>query len=321
MSDPHHHSRWLRYLEGMQLGFATPISGSWATPANVVEIAQRAEALGYSSLWTFQRLLSPLDGNDQPVLAPQYRSVHDPIAMMAYLAAVTARIRLGVAILNMPYAAPIVTAKQLTTIDHLSGGRLDVGFGTGWSADEFAAVGMSLERRGARAEDYLRCLEAIWTAAIVDYSGEFYRVPRSQVEPKPLQAPHPPVLLGGAAPAALRRIGRVADGWISSSQADLTRIDESIQIIRDAATESGRDPARLRFVCRGVAKVRSGERGPLTGSLDEITADLTDLAAKGVTETFIDLNFDPQIGSPDADPAESMRRARDVLEALAPDQR
>ena len=269
-------------------------------------------------LWTFQRLMSPLDGNDQPVLAPQYRSVHDPVAMMAYLAAVTERIRLGVAILNMPYAAPIVTAKQLTTIDHLSGGRLDVGFGTGWSADEFAAVGMPLEQRGARAEDYLRCLEAIWTAEIVEYTGEFYRVPRSRVEPKPVQAPHPPILLGGAAPAALRRIGRVADGWISSSQADLTRIDESIKLIRDSAADAGRDPAELRFVCRGVVKVRSGERGPLTGTMAEITADLADLGAKGVTETFIDLNY-PQIGSPDADPAESMRRARTVLESLAPD--
>jgi alkanesulfonate monooxygenase SsuD/methylene tetrahydromethanopterin reductase-like flavin-dependent oxidoreductase (luciferase family) len=117
---------------------------------------------------------------------------------------------------------------------------------------------------------------------------------------------------------ALRRAGRVAAGWISSSQADLTHIDESIGIVRRAAVDAGRDPDELRFVCRGVVKVRRDERAPLTGGLDDIRSDLADLAAKGVTETFVDLNFDPQIGSPDADAQESMRRAHEVLEALAP---
>jgi probable F420-dependent oxidoreductase len=301
----------------MQLGFAVPISGSWATPENCLHVARRAEALGYSSLWTFQRLLSPLDGDD-PVLAPQYRSVHDPLAVLAHLTARTSRVRLGVAVVNMPYYAPIVLAKTLTTLDHLSGGRLDVGLGIGWLSQELEAVGLGTARRGARAEDFLRCLAAIWTDEVVDYDGEFYRVPRSRVDPKPVQRPYPPLLLGGGADPALRRAGRMADGWISSSQADLSHIDQSIAVVREAAVEAGRDPTALRFVCRGVVKVRRGERAPLVGSLDEIVADLADLATKGVTETFVDLNFDPEIGSPDADPAASMRRAEEVLEALAP---
>jgi len=90
--------------------------------------------------------------------------------------------------------------------------------------------------------------------------------------------------------------------------------------IRTAAADAGRDPDALRFVCRGVVKVRSGERAPLVGSVDDIRSDLADLAAKGVTETFVDLNFDPEIGSPDADATGSMRRAEEVLEALAPPQ-
>ncbi len=301
----------------MQRGVAVPISGSWATPANCVEIAGRAEELGYSSLWTFQRLLSPVDGNT-PVLEPQYRSVHDPLATLAFLAAVTSAARLGVAVVNLPYYAPIVLAKVLTTIDHLSDGRLDAGFGIGWLPNELEAVGVSPKERGRRTEDALRCLRAIWTEEVVDYHGEFYRVPRSRVEPKPVQQPHPPVLLGGTAEAALRRAGRLADGWISSSRADLTRIDESIGVVRAAASEAGRDPARLRFVCRAVVKVRTGERAPLVGSLDEIRSDLAALADKGVTEAFIDLNFDPEVGSPDADPKASMQRAHEVLEALAP---
>ena len=301
----------------MLLGFALPVSGSWATPANCDEVASTAERLGYSSLWALQRLLSPLDG-DAPLLDAPYRSVLDPLATLAYVAALTEQVRLGVAVVNMPYYAPIVLAKALTTIDHLSGGRLDAGLGIGWQPQEFEAVGTPYAARGARAEDYLRCLRAIWTDDVVDYQGRFYRVPRARVDPKPVQRPHPPVLLGGTAEPALRRAGRSAAGWISSSRADLTRIDESIAVVRAAAVEAGRDPAELRFVCRGVVKVRTGERRPLVGSFDEIRADLDVLAAKGVTETFVDLNFDPEITAPATDPDASMRRAREVLEALAP---
>ena len=305
------------YRGRMLLGFALPVSGSWATPANCRAIARSAEDLGYASLWTFQRLLSPLDG-DEHTLAPQYRSVTDPLATLAFVAGCTSSVRLGAAVVNMPYYAPLVLAKLCTTIDHLSGGRLDLGLGIGWLPPELEAVGVTAARRGARAEEYLRCLRTIWTEEVVEHHGDFYTVPRSRVDPRPVQRPHPPVLLGGGAEAALRRAGREAAGWISSSQADLTRIDESIAVIRAAATEAGRDPAELRFVCRGVVKVRTGSRAPLVGSLHDIGSDLADLAAKGVTETFVDLNFDPEIGSPDADPDVSMRRAEEVLEALAP---
>ncbi|HEX2850740.1 MAG TPA: TIGR03619 family F420-dependent LLM class oxidoreductase [Acidimicrobiales bacterium] len=301
----------------MQLGFAIPISGSWATPENVVILSEKAEALGYASLWTFQRLLSPLDG-DTPRLAPQYRSVDDPLTLLAFAAAKTTSVRLGTAIVNVPYYSPVVLAKALTTIDRLSAGRLDAGLGIGWSPDEFAAAGMSYDHRGARADDFIRCLVSIWTEPVVEYDGPYYRIPRSRIDPKPVQAPHPPILLGGTAPAALRRAGRISAGWISSSQADLARIDEPIAIVRDAALAAGRDPAALRFVCRGVVKVRSDERGPLTGSLDDIRDDLGMLAEKGVTETFLDLNFDPEIGNPEADPVRSIERAHEVVEAFAP---
>ncbi|HWC10005.1 MAG TPA: TIGR03619 family F420-dependent LLM class oxidoreductase, partial [Acidimicrobiales bacterium] len=267
-------------------------------------------------LWTFQRLLSPMEG-DAPVLDPQYRSVHDPLITLAYLAGQTAVARLGLAVVNMPYYAPLVLAKLLTTLDHVSGGRLDAGLGIGWLPPELQAAGARPERRGARADEYLRCLGAIWTQDVVEHEGDFYRVPRAGVDPKPVQRPHPPLLLGATADPALRRAGRLADGWISGSRTDLTRIDEPIATVRAAARDAGRDPDGLRFVCRGVVKL-GRPRAPLAGSFDDIRADLAELAGKGVTETFVDLNFDPEIGSPHADPAAAMRRAEEVLEALAP---
>ena len=156
---------------------------------------------------------------------------------------------------------------------------------------------------------------------MASYQGEFYRLPPARMGPRPVQRPHPPLLLGGTAKAALRRAGRLADGWVSGSMADLTRIGESIEVVREAAREAGRDPGRLRFVCRGAVKVRPAghpDRASLSGSFAEIRGDLDSLAAQGVTEVFVDLNFDPEIGAPDTDPAEALRRAEEALEALAP---
>ncbi|HEX2772409.1 MAG TPA: TIGR03619 family F420-dependent LLM class oxidoreductase [Micromonosporaceae bacterium] len=301
----------------MEIGFAPPVSGSWATPANMVHISRRAEELGYASLWTFQRLLSPVDG----AWGPMYRSVQDPVVTLGFLAAHTERVRLGTAVVNVPFVSPVVLAKQLATLDIVSNGRLDVGLGLGWADEEFTATGASKARRGLLAEEYIAVLRSLWTDEVTEHDGRSYRVPRMSMQPKPVQRPCPPILLGGHAPVALRRTGRVADGWISGSQADLTAIGEAVATVKAAAADAGRDPAALRFVCRGVMRVRPAgapDRKPLTGTLDEIRGDLAELAGKGLTELFIDLNFDPEIGSPDADPRESLRRADEVLEAFAP---
>jgi probable F420-dependent oxidoreductase len=299
----------------MQMGFGLPISGSWATPPSIVEIAQRAEKLGYTSLWTFQRLLFPAT---DPIPMP-YRSVHDPLVLTAYAAAVTETARLGVAIVNVPYYSPILLAKMLTSLDVVSGGRLDAGLGLGWNPDEFAAVGASMERRGARGEEFIQCLRAIWSDDPVEFHGEFYDVPSSYVDPKPVQRPHPPLLLGGSAEPALRRVARLADGWISASRFAAADVPKAVQTIRAAAAEAGRDPDELRIVIRGAVKVRANDEDPpLTGTIDKIRRDIAAYADAGATELFVDLNFDEQIGNPDADADDSMRRAHDALEAFAP---
>lgn len=300
----------------MQLGFAVPVSGSWATPDNQVRVAQLAEELGYSSLWTFQRLLYPEGGGDR--WAPVYQSVVDPLVTLGFLAGHTSRIRLGAAVVNAPFYSPLLLAKQLASIDLLSNGRLDAGLGLGWSPEEFKAAGAHYEDRGRRMDDFLKCMQAVLRDDPVEYRGEYFEVPLSHVDPKPVQKPWPPILLGANSDRALRRAGRLADGWISSSRADLPSLGSAVGTIREAARRAGRDESKLRFVCRGVVKVREEREGFLSGSYADIAADMSSIADQGMTELFIDLNFDPQIGSVEADAGESMRRAERVLREFAP---
>jgi probable F420-dependent oxidoreductase len=304
----------------MKIGFGAPVAGAWATPENLASFAARAEGAGYASLWTFQRLLVPEGSQMQPV----YHSVLDPMVALGYAAASTSRIRLGVALINLPFVSPAYLAKQATTVDVLSGGRLDLGLGIGWMPEEFTATGASMARRGARAEEYVAVLRTLWAGGTSQFDGDFYTIPAGRQDPPPVQRPGPPVLLGGMSRPAMERAARIADGWMTSSRADLSRIGEAIALIRDAAEKAGRDPARIRIICRGVVRAGApvqaagGERTLLSGSYEQIRADTGWLAERGVTELFYDLNWDPLVGSPEADRAAATARASEILEALAP---
>jgi probable F420-dependent oxidoreductase len=300
----------------MELGFAIPDTGSWATPDNQVTIARLAEEHGYHSVWVLQRLLNPLDLGTE-----MYRNTPDPMVTLAYLAAVTERVRLGVAVVNLPFYSPALLAQQTATLDRVSRGRLDLALGLGWVPAEFEASGLTMDRRGARADEFIDVLNALWTKEIIEHEGEFYRVPATRLEPKPLQRPRPPLLLGGGTSASYRRVGRLADGWVSASRHDLTQIGDAIGEVKDAARAAGRDPESLRFVVRAVLAL--GERGaadrrPLTGSADQIRADLDQLADHGVTEAFIDVNFDAEHVGMDIDPASSLAYAKSLLAEFAP---
>ena len=297
----------------MDIGFALPTSGAWATPHAVRAVAERAEAAGYSSLWTFQRLLAPPGGE----LPPVYHSVLDPLLSLSFAAAVTSRVRLGVAVINAPFQSPALLAKQLATLDVLSGGRVDAGLGLGWLPLEFTASSVPMEGRGRRMEEFVACLRALWGPDPVSFSGSFYAVEPSMAQPKPVQPGGPPILLGGAAHPALERAGRISDGWISSSREDPAGLSRPVGVVRGAALDAGRDPVALRMVCRGVV-VAGPRTGPLTGSVDEIRSDFAEVAAQGVDELFVDLNFDPAFGDPAADPAATLSRGLELLSALAP---
>ena len=304
----------------MQIGFGAPVAGAWATPEYLTAFARRAEDAGYASLWSFQRLLVPEGSGMEPV----YRSVLDPMVALGYVAASTARIRLGVALVNLPFVSPTVLAKQAATVDVLSGGRLDLGLGIGWMPEEFAATGASTARRGARTEEYLAVLRTLWADEISSFDGEFYTIPPGRQDPRPVQKPGPPVLLGGMSRPAMERAGRIADGWITSSRADLSQIGEAAAVIRGAASAAGRDPEAVRIVCRGVVRAGDEEKGPdggrrlLSGSFAQIREDTAWLGEQGVTELFYDLNWDPQVGSPSVPPQAAAARAEEILGQLAP---
>jgi probable F420-dependent oxidoreductase len=305
----------------MDIGFGAPVSGAWATPRNLTELGRRAERLGYRSLWTFQRLLAP----SSAPLAPVYRSVLDPLVSLGYLAAVTTSIRLGVAVVNHPFASPLLLAKQAATVDVLCGGRLDLGIGNGWLAEEFTGSGAELAGRGARAEEYVAALRALWSTDR-GYHGSFYDIPPGRQDPPPVQRPGPPILLGGMSEAAMERAGRIGDGWVTASSANLSKIAEWAKVVQNAATAAGRGPARI--VCRGVVRPgkpavskRTGQRLLLSGSYEQIREDVGWLDSCGVTEVFYDLNFDPEVGDPSVADGRAVLRASEILEALAPDAR
>ncbi|HSR24939.1 MAG TPA: TIGR03619 family F420-dependent LLM class oxidoreductase [Candidatus Eisenbacteria bacterium] len=280
-----------------------------------------AEAAGYGSLWTFQRLLVP----EGSAMEPVYHSVLDPMVALGYAAAVTSRIRLGVAVVNMPYLSPAYLAKQAASVDVLSGGRLDLGLGLGWMPEEFAAADAVMAGRGARTGEYIEVMRRLWAGGVTEFRGGHYTVPPGRAAPLPVQRPGPPVLLGGTVPKALQRVGRLADGWVTSSRTDLSRIREGIDVVRAAAAGAGRDPGALRVICRGVVRwgapvtvPEGGGRVPLSGSFDDIRADIAWLAEQGVTEVFYDLNWDPQVGTPEIAPQAAADRAGQILAELAP---
>jgi probable F420-dependent oxidoreductase len=302
----------------MKLGFSLPTAGDWATPENQVRVARQAEALGYHSLWVFQRLLYALEPKNEYPPTPGkfwpelFERVFDPIVTLAYVAAATTRIRLGTSVLIMPFYTPVVLAKQLATLDVLSGGRLHVGLGIGWSEDEYEAVGVPFKQRGRRADEFLRCLDMIWTQDVIEFRGEFYRVPRCRVEPKPVQKPRPPITIGGYGPMVVKRAVELGDGF-NGGNLPIAAVAPLIQQIRGAASARRKDPDLLHIVCRGNYRVhditQGKDRRPLWGTLEEIREDIGRYADAGVTELFLEGNFVPGM---------SLDQALEVMAQLAP---
>jgi len=250
----------------MKLGFALPNVGPIATPEAVTQVAQRAEALGYHSLWTIERLLYPVvpqtayavtaDGS----LPEPYKHVLDPLDALTFAAAQTKKITLGTSVLDMPYYNPVLLARRLSTIDFLSNGRLRVGLGLGWSKDEMDATGAEMKNRGARADEFLQVLKAIWTTNPVEYQGRFFRIPKSYIYPKPVQKPHPPIYLAAFAPPALKRLAQMADGW-NPVAIPASGMAQMFKAINQMAQDAGREPGSLAMIVRANLEVTDNPLG------------------------------------------------------------
>ena len=203
----------------MRIGFALPNVGPIGTPTAVSAVAQRAEALGYQSLWTIDRLLwavkpqTPYPVTPDGLLPEPYKHVLDPLDTLTFAAAQTKTVALGTSVLDMPYYNPVTLARRLTTIDVLSNGRLRVGLGLGWSQDEMQAANADMKKRGAMANEFLQVLKAIWTTNPAEFHGNFYQPPNSYISQTPVQNPHPPIYLAAFAAPAMQRLAEMADGW------------------------------------------------------------------------------------------------------------
>src|SRR5262249_15100279 len=189
------------------------------------------------------------------------------------------------------YSSPVGLARGLTTLGHLSSGRVRVGLGVGWSKDEFDAVGSSLGQRAARADEFLEVLRAVWTTDPVEFQGRFYQIPRSVIGLKPVQKPHPPVFLATYVPAGLERIGRHADGW-NPVGLPVEAMTSMTARMREAAKAAGRDPGRLEVVVRANVAVTpeplSAGRPIFCGTMEQVKEDVARVREMGAAELFFD---------------------------------
>ncbi len=290
----------------MRLGFTVPQFGPNAGPDAISKVTRRAEDLGYDSLWVFERLLYPVNprvpypGTADGSLPLLYRRSLDPLATLAYLAATTSRVRIGSAIINLPFYNPVLLARALGTIDVLSQGRLDIGFGVGWSPDEFEAVGVPMRDRGRRAEEALQVLEAIWRDNPVEFEGRYFRVPESYFDLKPVQKPRAPIYMAAFTPAAMNRVARLADGW-NPVGVPLGAIGQMFAGIKQAAAEAGRDPSSLKLIVSANVEFHPaplGDNRPIfAGSAEQIEADTLATRQLGADELIFNALFSPDVSS------------------------
>ena len=203
---------------------------------------------------------------------------------------------MGTSVLDMPYHNPVVLARRLTTLDVLSNGRLCVGLGLGWNKDEMDATGADMTKRGALADEFLPLLKAIWTTNPVEFHGKFFNVPKSYIDLKPVQKPHPPIYLGAFVPAALKRLANLADGW-NPVFLPVPVMAEMFASIKQMAKEAGRDPSAMTMVVHAVLEITEKplgkDRAIFSGSLEQISEDVRGCAKIGADEVFFDPAFAP----------------------------
>jgi probable F420-dependent oxidoreductase len=284
----------------MKIGFSLPNIGPIGSAEAITKVAQRAEALGYSSLWTIERVLYPVKPQTPYAVTPDgslpepYKHILDPLDTLTFAASLTKKIALGTSVIDMPYYNPVMLARRLSTIDVLSNGRLRVGLGLGWSQDEMDATNANMKTRGAMADEFLQVLKAIWTTNPVEFQGKFFKVPKSYINVKPVQKPHPPIYLAAFAPPAMKRLATMADGW-NPVVIPIPGMQQMFEGIKQMAKEAGRDPSKLAMIVRANLEITDkplgNDRAIFSGTLEQISEDVRGCAKIGAEEVFFDPGF------------------------------
>ena len=294
----------------MQIGCSAPTSGPLIEPDSLLRIATEAEALGFDYVTVSDHVMIPnsiasrypySDSGEFPSGAAAPRL--EQLTAATFIAAVTSKLRIVTSVMVVPHRPAILAAKMLTTIDVLSGGRLDIGIGAGWQKVEIDAVATTpFAERGAVTDEYLDAFKAVWTQSHVRYQGKYTRIDGLLVDPKPVQKPHPPIWVGGETGPSMRRAARIGNVWypIGSNNANmldtLPRLTAGIAKIRTLTAAAGRDPAEMGVAYRVK---RHGQEAPLatdghrklfTGSIGNVIEDIGALKAIGVTA--LDFDFE-----------------------------
>lgn len=293
----------------MKVGLLLPQTGDLATSENILYIGKEAEKEGFDSVWVFERLLwpvkpqTPYGGVPNLPIPVEYQSVLDPLETLTYLAGNTQRISLGTSIIDILFHNPVILARRFATLDVLSGGRVIAGLGLGWSKDEYDASGIPFSHKGARADEYMQVLKRIWTDDVVEFRGQFYNIPASKIGPKPVQKPHPPILLGAYSPKAFPRIVNYADGWIPiAGSVPLEQQEQAINGLREAARKANKDPSNIRIFVLSYPNVLDSSsqssssnqpRSPMSGTIDQIGSDIDRFKAMGAEHIIFGYAFSP----------------------------
>lgn len=245
----------------MNIGVGLPTIGPIAEREFVLDAARAADRLGFHSVWCTDHVVLPPERqspNPYPRSTADW-AYHagvrwlDPIATMGFVAGATERVMIGSSVLVLPYRNPVVLANEISTVDRLSEGRIILGVGAGWIDEEFDAIGIPMRERGARTDEHIRVLRALWsTAEPVSFAGRFTNFSTMAIANEPARSGGPPIYVGGNSPAALARTGRLGDGWCGF-EVWVEEVPAAREAIMEAARKADRDPSDIELtVRRGV---------------------------------------------------------------------
>lgn len=281
----------------MRFGCHLPMFGPVATRDSLLGFARRMEALGYDSLWASDHVIVPHRIESRyPYSAtgkfplPPEAGFLEPLTALAMVAAVTERVALGTTVLVLPHRHPVLAAKSLATLDHLSNGRVILGAGVGWMREEIELLGVPFGRRGAWSDEAIRVMRACWRDERTSHRGEFFTVDDVGVFPKPARGDIP-VWIGGHTPRALRRVVALADGWHAAfTPADA--LERDLALLREECARQTRSFDSLTISLRVGLSLRKeplgADRRPAQGSAEQVAADLRRYAALGVSTVLLE---------------------------------